>query len=484
MNPTEWEDLVKDALTNFHDTEKLEQHPLTKLNIVSHQCEQSAYTDMPFKKARALREVIRSAISELGLEGEKPPDPAELSDERWFDERWRTYNILTLLREGTSYRRGIAAIIGLSPTGHYYREQGKAIKMLAEVLRYWEGYPIEEATTMPLAYPSGAVKLADRFYVERESDLILNSALSRKGGETITIRGSRQVGKTSLLIRGMHEAKQRLNAKVVYFDLQNAGGEALESLDTFLRIIADWIFDELELDLEIVQKAWESRLPAPRKLTKLIERHVLANTDEPILLAMDEIDQLQITDFHSDFFGLIRSWHNMRASRPQWDKLSVIMAISTEPYLLIADLNQSPFNVGQLLYLQDFDQDQVADLNRRYGAHLTEMELSELMGLLNGHPYLTRVAFYTMVIGDQTWQEFVQTTTSDQGPFHQHLQHQYRLLIHDSALQRAMSRVVHEMQPTDEQAIFRLLKAGLITQEEDRYICRCELYQHYFWDKL
>ena len=79
--------------------------------------------------------------------------------------------------------------------------------------------------------------------------------------------------------------------------------------------------------------------------------------DEPILLAMDEIDRLQVTPFHSDFFGLIRSWHNMRASRPVWDNLSVVMAISTEPYLLIADLNQSPFNVGQLLYLKDFDRD-------------------------------------------------------------------------------------------------------------------------------
>ena len=36
----------------------------------------------------------------------------------------------------------------------------------------------------------------------------MHNALAKPGGETITIRGSRQVGKTSLLIRGMHEAQR------------------------------------------------------------------------------------------------------------------------------------------------------------------------------------------------------------------------------------------------------------------------------------
>ena len=174
----------------------------------------------------------------------------------------------------------------------------------------------------------------------------------------------------------------------------------------------------------------------------------------------------------------------MRASRPVWDNLSVAMAISTEPYLLIADLNQSPFNVGQLLYLKDFDESQVADLNRRYGSPLTEAELSDLMNLLNGHPYLTRVAFYTMVVGKLTWREFVDLAPSDRGPFHQHLQHQYRLLLNDPALERAMREVVRGMRSSDDKAGFRLMKAGLANKEGDGYACRCELYQRYFADKL
>ena len=79
-------------------------------------------------------------------------------------------------------------------------------------------------------------------------------------------------------------------------------------------------------------------------------------------LALDEVDRLLQTPFHSDFFALLRSWHNSRALDEQWDKLNMIMVISTEPYLLIADVNQSPFNVGLKIYLEDFNEAQIRDL--------------------------------------------------------------------------------------------------------------------------
>jgi len=61
---------------------------------------------------------------------------------------------------------------------------------------------------------------------------------------------------------------------------------------------------------------------------------------------MDEVDRLLQTAFHSDFFALLRSWHNSRAFDDRWNRLNIVMVISTEPYLLIPDANQSPFNVG------------------------------------------------------------------------------------------------------------------------------------------
>ena len=72
--------------------------------------------------------------------------------------------------------------------------------------------------------------------------------------------------------------------------------------------------------------------------------------------------------FRSDFFGMLRSWHNKRAMSKLWRRFSQVLVISTEPYELIEDLNQSPFNVGQTLRLQDFTLAQVAELNGRHGS--------------------------------------------------------------------------------------------------------------------
>jgi hypothetical protein len=161
------------------------------------------------------------------------------------------------------------------------------------------------------------------------------------------------------------------------------------------------------------------------------------------------------------------------------------MAISTEPYLLIDDLNQSPFNVGQVLHLQDFDRPQTMDLNGRYGSPVKPDELPKLAQLLGGHPYLTRVALYTLVVDKLSWPDLERVAMSDQGPFHQHLQLLYRLIIHDEKLRNAFREIVRTQRTTDEAAGFRLMKAGLVKSiDRSGYDCRCELYRRYFAEKL
>jgi hypothetical protein len=486
----EWEELVKRAVKEWYDSAALERHPLTALRAAAERAEGSAYAGDPYRRAKALRDVLREAVAALGVEGEPPPERPD--DPRWMERRWRPWAILTLARKEPPGE--VAARLGLALGGQYYRDQARAYDMLAERLRLQEGSPVDAASSAALAYPSGAVRLDDPFYIPRDVDAELAGALARPG-ETITIRGPRQVGKTSLLIRGIREAQRRFGARVVYFDLQGVGGlggagglggqgDVGDDLDAFLLRLADWFADELGIDPAAVETAWAGRLPAQRKLTKFIEQHVLNGEGGPVLLAMDEIDRLQLTPFHSDFFGLVRSWHNRRAGSPQWNNLTTLMAVSTEPYLLIDDLNQSPFNVGHVLNLRDFDAAQVGALNRLYGAPLGASELAGLLALLGGHPYLTRVALYTLATGRAGWPALAAAAASDQGPFHQHLQWQYRLLIRDPRLREAMREVVLTNRCDDAAAGFRLMKAGLVVKREDAYVCRCELYRLYFAARL
>jgi serine/threonine protein kinase len=330
--------------------------------------------------------------------------------------------------------------------------------------------------------PGGAVKLRDKFYIERPADAQLKAQMTQ-WGTTTTIRAPRQTGKTSVLMRGIHSARQQ-GARVVFQDFQSFGADELESLDSFLQELAISICEELGLAENIVDEAWEGSRSPSKKLTRFMEKHILPQFEVPVVLAMDEADSLLQADFYKDFFGLLRSWHNRRASRVVWEKLNLVLVISTEPYLLIDDIHQSPFNVGLHLGLQDFTETQVIDLNLRHGAPLNHAELPQMLALLNGHPYLTRLALYTMVTQKIPWAALQQQAPLDNGPFGEHLRHQYRILSDKPALKNALKDIISHNCCPDEKSLFRLLQAGLIKGSGDIYACRCDLYRHYFEDKL
>ena len=190
------------------------------------------------------------------------------------------------------------------------------------------------------------------------------------------------------------------------------------------------------------------------------------------------------TDLHSGFFAMLRSWHNSRALDKLWKKLSIMMVISTEPHLLIADVNQSPFNVGLGLYLRDLNAAQVRDLNRRHGSPVPENDFCQLMTLLNGHPYLTRKALYTLVDEEWTWDDLVRDAATDYGPFGDHLRRYHWLLRDEPDLKEALKQIIRHGRCEDEDVFFRLLRAGLVVRGGESYQCRCDLYTRYFEERL
>ena len=221
--------------------------------------------------------------------------------------------------------------------------------------------------------PGGAVRARSDFYVARAGDDLLRRELAKPHGTTTTIRASRQSGKSSLLVRGIAQARQQ-RSKVIYLDLQPVEPRYLENLDSFLHYFATNLVTQLRLDPTEVDKAWRGGLGAPDKTTYLLEEYVLPTVDTQIVLALDEVDRLLGVPFQDTFFGLLRYWHNSRALNELWEKLDLVLVISTEPHLLIKDVTQSPFNVGQKIRLDDFTNGQVQELNARYRLPLPDAE--------------------------------------------------------------------------------------------------------------
>jgi hypothetical protein len=289
-----------------------------------------------------------------------------------------------------------------------------------------------------LSVPGGAVRLRDEFYVERKADADLRRQNERRGSIT-TILAPRQTGKSSLLVRGVHHTREQGN-RVVMVDLQRVDRDDLQTIDSFLRYVAHSLARRLRLPAGTVDRAWQQPWGTQDKLTYLMEDLILPG-DKPLLLAIDEADRLLETGYHTDVFGLIRAWHNSAAYDPLWENLNIAMAISTEPYLLIADPNQSPFNVGLKLELEDFTPEQVADLNQRHRSPVATQDLPALMSLLQGHPYLTRKALYFLVKESQTWAQLEQVAATDDDRVHRSVGKE---VIEVGRIERTPPRFVHD----------------------------------------
>jgi hypothetical protein len=334
-----------------------------------------------------------------------------------------------------------------------------------------------------LADPGGAMALRDLVYVERAADRQLERELRKTRGTTTTIRAPRQSGKSSLLIRGIAQAREQ-QAKPVFLDIQQLDAPVLEDNDRFFRYLAMTLAEQTGFSSEQIERAWNSSGGSSDKLTSLLEREILPHIETTIVLAIDEADRVLQKPVNDQFFALLRSWHNRRAYNTLWNRLDILLVISTEPSLLIKDRSQSPFNVGSRIELEDFGIDEVRALNEHYRQPFDETELAELYDLLRGHPFLTSKAMYLAITGEMPWDKLKKLAATDKSPFSDHLRHYWWLLRDEPELMAALKQALDTSRCSDTM-FYRLSRAGLLVGDSnDRCSFRCRLYEEYFRAKL
>jgi hypothetical protein len=340
--------------------------------------------------------------------------------------------------------------------------------------------PLYSATLQP---PGGGLDVDDPWYVRRSSDDNALGTISQQG-VTLVIKGSRQMGKTSLLLRTLSAAMQ-LGKRCVLVDFQLLGTESLASSNVFFRNFARAILEGLDLGTHSLS-SWDSGLADSQNLTRLMEREVLQVVEAPIVLGIDEADMLLETKFLYDFFGMLRSWHNRRADplkKRLWKRLDLVLVTSTEPYLFIDRDHESPFNVGEVVPLSDFGIEQVQQLNVMHQNPLLPAEVDRIYDLLHGQPYLTRKAFYVVKTGLTPDQLFAQAA-QDGGPFGDHLRGYFLRLLNHPEVAAALKQVALGRGCTDRKLAYRLESAGLVKSEAGKVVPRCSLYGEYFRDRL
>ncbi len=326
----------------------------------------------------------------------------------------------------------------------------------------------------------GAVPLNSVFYVERTTDIEFRTAIARKDS-IVLVKGARQMGKTSLLARGLQQARQ-LGSRVVLTDFQTLNASHLASANALFFTLAEILCDQLDLDTA-PGDLWNPERGPNMNLERYLRKAVFSQIEEPIVWGLDEVDRLFTCDYGSEVFGLFRSWHNKRALDPTgpWSRLTLVIAYATEAHLFIRDLNQSPFNVGTRLSLHDFTLQQTADLNGRYGSPIKSTpDIALFHSLLSGHPYLVRRGLDELSLHPMPMQNFVEMSDRDEGIYSDHLRRILITMSQDHALSLAVRQVLDgkPIQSADE--FYRLRSTGIVSGEgASAAIIRCKLYENY-----
>jgi hypothetical protein len=307
----------------------------------------------------------------------------------------------------------------------------------------------------------------------------------------ILVKGARQMGKTSLLARGLQQARSA-GATVVTTDFQTLNTDDLSSIEKFYRALMKQMAKRLGLKISL-DEIWRPADSANDNFAAFLES-VLEGVPQSLVWGMDEVDRLFTSDFASEVFGLFRSWHNDRMLNPDgpWTKLSMVIVYATEAYLFIKDINQSPFNVGTKIELRDFGIEEVTELNRRYGAPLkTPAEILRFFALVGGSPYLVRRGLQELrtepaaggAAGAGALEALESVADQDEGPFGDHLRRILVTLAKNPVLTEAVRQVLAA--PGEKASIpmddfVRLRSAGVMTGASSTEVkLRCQLYRKF-----
>jgi len=304
------------------------------------------------------------------------------------------------------------------------------------------------------------------------------------------------MGKSSLMGRIQHYAIQQ-GYQTVSINMRSAGSETFSCLDHFLYWFCSMITDELdEVDelggVEGFDAYWKgssvktASVTSNQKCGRYFRRSLLPALNRPIVLCMDNVDQIfQYRAIATDFFGLLRSWHENAKIDAVWARLRLIITYSKEVYVPL-DINRSPFNVGTQIDVPPFNVAQVAALVQRHGLRWSEAEIQQLVKLLGGQPYLIRLALYSIARKKMDLPQLLTVAATEEGIFGEVLRSHLLNLEENSELVAGMKQVIASQESVRIEVgnAFKLASMGLVRSQGNDVVPFCELYRQYFSDRL
>ena len=223
------------------------------------------------------------------------------------------------------------------------------------------------------------------------------SSAASQPGQTLTIKGPRQMGKSSLLMRTVKAGLDH-GKRVALLDFQLVDEATKADATLFFGRFASSIAEQLELP-DTVRQQWDAGYSNPQNCTRYVERQIL----QPLNASVHDRDRRDRLDLPDDVFGGLlrdaaelartarasgaarrgRTWTSFSRRRPSRSCSS-------------NDRTSRPSTSASFLPLEDFVPEQVARLNALHPKPLGDADVQRLYALIGGHPYLTRKALYML----------------------------------------------------------------------------------------
>jgi GGDEF domain-containing protein len=340
------------------------------------------------------------------------------------------------------------------------------------------------AIAISLEFPNGPVSLDSRFYIPRPPIEQLAYAEIAQPGSVICIKAPKKMGKSSLILRILAHAAN-LEYSTVSLDFQQADKAVFANIDKFLRWFCANISRELGLEPKL-NDYWNQEIGNKVSCSLYFQEYLLPSLKNPLVLVLNEVDWVfeypEITD---EFLSLLRFWYEQAKGVEIWQKLRLVLAYSTEIFVLLR-LTPSPFHIGLPLKLPPFTKEQVQDLAQRHGLDWTNgSEVERLMAMVGGHPYLVRLALYSLMGKgglQRDLEQLLQQAPTETGIYNEYLRQYVLALREQPELEAAFAEVIFATSPVKLEPVvaYKLQSMGLVNLQGEYCTPTYELYRLYF----
>jgi len=402
---------------------------------------------------------------------------------------------ITLNRQGFPSQRAFADALGISLSTVSNFLNGKAIDFVyfQEICEHlelnWQDIASNPSEIVERYlengqsfYCDGVLPLNSPYYLERVPIEAQIKQKLQQPGALVRIKGSKEMGKTSVLLRILNYTQQQLGYHTVRLNLAHqVEREILGDIKLFLRWFCSNVAHQLKLK-RALQDYWDEELGCKISCSTYFQDYLLKEINKPLVIALDDLEYIfEYPQVAKDFLPLLRSWYEEAKTFPIWQKLRLVVVHSTEAYVPL-DLNYSPFNVGLPIQLNNFNKEQIQQIAQSYSINLDSSQVEQLEEFTAGHPALVNMALFSLSHSQESLTELLSSSCSPKGIYFNHLQRHLQILREKPELFEVLKTIMTSAEPVQVESLqgYKLNSMGLVNFQNNQVVPSCRIYREFF----